>query len=147
RRWARTERLVLTAEERRLYDDVTALVRGRLRSAGAKGGFTRMALIALQMALGSSPEAAAATLRNMAANESYPAADRAPLTGLAERAESVTAGSKADRLLRLVGEFPDKIVLFTQFRATQEMLRRRLGEAGHDVAVFHGGLTRLEKEA
>jgi SNF2 family DNA or RNA helicase len=27
------------------------------------------------------------------------------------------------------------------------MLRRRLGEAGHEVAVFHGGLSRLEKEA
>ena len=39
------------------------------------------------------------------------------------------------------------MVIFTQFRATQEMLRRRLAEAGHDVAVFHGGLSRLEKEA
>src|SRR5262249_11325935 len=26
-------------------------------------------------------------------------------------------------------------------------LQRRLREAGHDVAVFHGGLTRMEKEA
>src|SRR3982074_2487161 len=39
------------------------------------------------------------------------------------------------------------MVLFTQFRATQEMLQRRLVEAGHDVAVFHGGLSRMEKEA
>ena len=45
----------------------------------------------------------------------------------------------ADRLLGLVAEFPDKIVVFTQFLATQEMLRRRLADAGHDVAVFHGG--------
>jgi SNF2 family DNA or RNA helicase len=39
------------------------------------------------------------------------------------------------------------MVLFTQFRATQELLARRLGDAGHDAAVFHGGLSRLEKEA
>src|SRR5258708_26801236 len=39
------------------------------------------------------------------------------------------------------------MVLFTQFRATQDLMHRRLREAGHDVAVFHGGLTRLEKEA
>jgi SNF2 family DNA or RNA helicase len=147
RRWARTERLVLTAEERQLYDAVTALVRGHLRKAGGKGGFTRMALIALQMALGSSSEAAAATLRNMAANEGYPARERQTLAELAERAAALTAGSKADRLLGLVREFPDKMVIFTQFRATQELLQRRLREAGHDVAVFHGGLTRLEKEA
>ena len=39
------------------------------------------------------------------------------------------------------------MVIFTQFRATQELLERRLRQAGHDVAVFHGGLSRLEKEA
>ena len=39
------------------------------------------------------------------------------------------------------------MVIFTQFRATQEMLRGRLAEAGYDIAVFHGGLTRLEKES
>jgi SNF2 family DNA or RNA helicase len=147
RRWARTERLVLTPEERGLYDAVTALVKGHLRSAGGKGGFTRMALIALQMALGSSSEAAAATLRNMAANEGYPARERETLTDLAGQAGTLTAGSKAERLLQLVRDFPDKMVIFTQFRATQELLQRRLREAGHDVAVFHDGLTRLEKEA
>src|SRR4029077_10973605 len=45
------------------------------------------------------------------------------------------------------GEYADKLVVFTQFRATQEMLHERLAEAGHHVAVFHGGLTRLAKEA
>ena len=55
--------------------------------------------------------------------------------------------TKVDRLLGLLDEFRDKMVIFTQFRATQELLERRLKEAGHDVAVFHGGLSRLEKEA
>jgi SNF2 family DNA or RNA helicase len=39
------------------------------------------------------------------------------------------------------------MVIFTQFRATQEMLRERLEEAGHTLALFHGGLSRLAKEA
>jgi SNF2 family DNA or RNA helicase len=38
-------------------------------------------------------------------------------------------------------------VIFKQFRATQAMLAERLAAAGHDVAVFHGGLSRMEKEA
>ncbi len=46
----------------------------------------------------------------------------------------------------MLGEFPDKLVIFTQFRATEELLERRLRESGIDVAVFHGGLSRLEKE-
>jgi SNF2 family DNA or RNA helicase len=66
---------------------------------------------------------------------------------LADRAETQDASTKADRLVRVVDEFGDKMVVFTQFRATQELLTTRLREAGRDVAVFHGGLSRLEKEA
>jgi hypothetical protein len=73
--------------------------------------------------------------------------DRETLTELAMQATTLTDASKVDRLLRLVDEYPDKMVIFTQFRATQELLRRRLEEAGHGVAVFHGGLSRLGKEA
>jgi len=147
RRWARTERLVLSPGERQLYDAVTTLVRQHLRSATGKGGFSRMALIALQMALGSSSHAAGATLRTMAENESYPAPERQTLAELARQAAALTSSAKVERLLGLLREFPDKMVIFTQFRATQELLHRQLREAGHDVALFHGGLTRLEKEA
>ena len=78
----------------------------------------------------------------------WPASDRdaAGRPGRAGAALS-SESTKVDRLLGLVAEFPDKMVIFTQFRATQELLERRLKEAGHDVAVFHGGLSRLEKEA
>jgi SNF2 family DNA or RNA helicase len=147
RRWARTDRVVLTATERALYDDVTRFVRLHLRSSGAKGGIARMALIALQMAMGSSSKAAASTLQNMAENDKLAAADREALTQLADQARGLSDHSKVDRLLQLLDEYPDKLVLFTQFRATQELLQRRLTEARHDVAVFHGGLSRLEKEA
>jgi SNF2 family DNA or RNA helicase len=147
RRWARTDRVVLTTQERALYDDVTRFVRLHLRSAGAKGGIARMALIALQMAMGSSSKAAASTLQNMAENDKLAAADREALTQLADQARRLSDHSKVDRLLQLLDEYPDKLVLFTQFRATQELLHRRLTEARHEVAVFHGGLSRLEKEA
>ena len=147
RRWARTERIALSPGERQLYDAVTGLVRQNLRKAGSKGGFPRMALIALQMALGSSTQAAASTLRNMAEGTSYSAQQRTMLAELAELADATTTSSKVDRLLALLGEYADKMVIFTQFRATQDLLQKRLREAGHDVSVFHGGLTRLEKEA
>jgi SNF2 family DNA or RNA helicase len=147
RRWARTDRVVLSEAERELYDAVTRFVRDQLRVAGGRGGLTRMALVMLQMALGSSTRAAASTLRNMADNEKLPATQRQALTELAERAARLEEHAKVERLLKLLQEFPDKLVVFTQFRATHEMLAARLRQAGHDVAVFHGGLTRLEKEA
>jgi SNF2 family DNA or RNA helicase len=85
-------------------------------------------------------------LQNMSQNDKLTAEDREALAGLADRAWCLNDHSKVERLLQMLAEYPDKVVLFTQFRATQELLHRRLTEAGHDVAVFHGGLSRLEKE-
>lgn len=147
RRWARTEAVAPSAGERDLYRDVTDFVRPRLRTVKDAGPLSRMALLSLQMALGSSSQAAAGTLRKIAENPKLIAPDRARLAALADLAAAQGVSTKADRLLGIVAEFADKMVIFTQFLATQEMLRHRLRAAGHDVAVFHGGLSRLEKEA
>ena len=146
RRWARTERLAPSPEEQQLYEAVAAFVRPHLRKEG-KGVFARMALLSLQMALGSSSPAAAGVLAKLAETPKLAPADRQTLLELADQAGRQHESSKVNRLLQLLGEFPDKLVLFTQFRATQELLHQRLTEAGHAVAVFHGGLTRLAKEA
>jgi SNF2 family DNA or RNA helicase len=159
RRWARTESLSLSSPELSLYQDVTEFVRDHLRASQARqaekgkdkfpGGasLNRMALLSLQMAMGSSSQAAASTLSKIAEQPKLPASDRTRLTNLAERALAQLESTKVDRLLGLLDEVGDKMVIFTQFRATQELLERRLKEAGHGVAVFHGGLSRLEKEA
>jgi SNF2 family DNA or RNA helicase len=146
RRWARTERLVPTPGEQALYEDVASFIRPHLRK-GDKGVFSRMALLSLQMALGSSSPAAASTLQRLAETPKLAPADRDLLLGLVQQAALQSDSSKVNRLLELLQEFPDKLVLFTQFRATQDMLRDRLQSAGQSVAVFHGGLSRLAKEA
>jgi superfamily II DNA or RNA helicase len=171
RRWARTESVVSSAAECELYDLVTRFVRQHLRKdagsgvlaalpeesavgppaprrpAAGRGALSRMALVTLQMALGSSSNAAARTLENMAENAGLTDDIRGTLGTLAELASRVRDNAKLDRLLRLLAEFSDKMVIFTQFRATQELLTERLRQAGHDVAIFHGGLSRLAKEA
>ena len=124
---------------------MASFVRPHLRKDSG-GPFSRMALLALQMALGSSSPAAAGTLGKLAETPKLAAADRRTLLDLADEAGRQQESSKVNRLLELLAEFPDKLVLFTQFRATQEMLQQRLTQAGHTVAVFHGGLTRLAKE-
>jgi SNF2 family DNA or RNA helicase len=148
RRFARTEAVALSAPERSLYDAAAAVIRERLRPENNSPGLSRMTLIMLQMALGSSAAAAAAMLANLLDKPIGPAAQRESVRELcAQAASQPNGGAKAQRLLGLVEEFPDKLVVFTQFRATQEMLRRTLNGAGHDVAVFHGGLSRMEKES
>ena len=152
RRWARTDRVTLEESERAIYRDVTRYVRDRLAgsrdsSGGTSGGLNRMVLLTLQMTLGSSSPAAAATLNRLSQQPRLSATERATLGALAERAAAETRHAKADRLTELLDEFPDKMVIFTQFRATQDFLAELLLERGHDLAVFHGGLARLEKEA
>jgi len=147
RRWAKTERLAFSPGEAELYRGVTEFVRGRLRSAENPAGLSRAALITLQMALGSSTEAAAGTLEKISENSRLPGDVRQPLEQLAAEARRQPSRAKVDRLLALLGEFPDKMVIFTQFRRTQQMLAERLQAAGHELALFHGGLTRMEKEA
>jgi SNF2 family DNA or RNA helicase len=147
RRWAYTERITPSSGEQELYTAVAEFVRQHLPAAGGKSKLTRMALMALQTALGSSSQAAAGTLERLAETPRLLDGERDTLLRLAKRARSLTASAKADRLLRLLEEHGDKIVVFTQFRATQDMLAERLQAAGHETALFHGGLTRLAKEA
>jgi SNF2 family DNA or RNA helicase len=146
RRWAKTERLTPTEPERKLYEAVANFVRPHLRK-DSKSPFSRMALLSLQMALGSSSQAAAGTLAKLAETPKLSARDQKTLRELADEAVQQHESAKLNRLRQLLDEFPDKIVLFTQFRATQEMLHERLAAAGHKLAVFHGGLSRMGKEA
>ncbi|MFI5378611.1 MAG: DEAD/DEAH box helicase [Tepidisphaerales bacterium] len=117
------------------------------RTVAPKNELSRMALVTLQMALGSSSSAAASMLHNLLDKPDLPHELRSKLTELHDSAAAQQESAKTDRLLRLLVDFPDKLVVFTQFRATQDMLARRLRDAGIETAVFHGGLSRLEKEA
>lgn len=152
RRWARTDRLEPAPTEQRLYAQVADFVREHLRRSKGDGSrdtrppVSRMALVTLQMELGSSAPAAAATLRKLAGSHRQDTTVHEYLNELAQTAQDTADNTKSDRLLKLLEEHGDKMVVFTQFRATQDMLHQRLGDAGHSVALFHGGLNRLEKE-
>ncbi len=147
RRWARTDRVLPSPAEHDLYHAVAGFVRQHLRAARSKGGLTRMALLALQMALGSSAPAAAGTLHRLSETTGLDPAERDTLFTLTQQAAELVDHSKVEHLLGLLNEYPDKMVIFTHFRATQELLQQRLLQAGHETAVFHGGLSRLAKEA
>ena len=147
RRYARTESVALTPGEKALYDAAATMVREQLQAQKKASGINRMTLITLQMALGSSAAAAGAMLQNLLDKPIMPADQRQTLLELSNQTSLQERSAKTTRLLGLLDEFPDKLVIFTQFRATQEMLRRQLAGAGHDVAVFHGSLSRMEKES
>ena len=151
RRIAKTHVVALNDQERALYDSVSRFVREHLNTPSdgtprAKRALSRMSLITLQKELGSASQAAAPTLARIAHDERLDEAERATVAQFADAARALSANSKADCLLALLKDFPDKMVVFTKFRATQEWLHARLRDAGENVVAFHGGLPRLEKE-
>jgi SNF2 family DNA or RNA helicase len=146
-RIARTATVTLTPPERTLYDDVSHFVRTHLHQGSSTRTLNRMTLMTLQKALGSSPAAAASMLTRLAQDTRLARDVRDALTHLALTATTLPSSAKTDHLLALLPTFPDKVVIFTQFRDTQAHLGERLQAVGEAVVLFHGGLSRLQKEA
>jgi SNF2 family DNA or RNA helicase len=106
----------------------------------------------IQREIGSSPWAAAPTLRKLAdRNEMQPY--RAQLLALADRATQVKSWAKAAALEKLLlpmvetGAGRDaKVIIFTHFHITLERLAERLRALGIDFVLYHGGLSLARKD-
>jgi SNF2 family DNA or RNA helicase len=144
RRIARTVVVEATAPEQALYAELSAFLRAGCR---AGGGITRMLAQTVQMELGSSPRAAAATLGRLLERTPWPGDVHAALQGFRDRAEDLVADAKSRALVNLLGAWSDKLLVFTRFRATQEHVASVLRQAGESVVTYHGALRRDEKEA
>jgi SNF2 family DNA or RNA helicase len=146
-RHANTIRLNLQPQEAALYKSVSDYVRAHLRrsdpdSTGkAIRQVDRFGLLTLQREIGSSPQAAEPSLRAMAARASD-AAERERLSSLADEATHVADWSKADALEKLLKSIlstaDEKVIIFTHFRRTLDLLVERLQAMHVPLAVYHG---------
>jgi SNF2 family DNA or RNA helicase len=135
RRLAETIRVAPSAAEAELYSAISSRVREAAREASRAN---RLALRSLQQLAGSSPWACADSLAKFGWED------------LAGRAACVSSSAKAAALVALLERHRsrgEKVVVFTQFRRTLEALEAVLTSHGFDAAVYHGSLTRAEKDA
>ncbi len=133
-RLAETVRVAAAEQEQSLYDDIMARVRAEGRQAPPS---RRLALRALAQLAGSSPAAVAPTLARLGWDD------------LAQRAVSVTTTEKVRVLLALLRRHlgaGEKVVAFTAYRQTLALLERSLHDSGIPTAVYHGALSRADKE-
>jgi SNF2 family DNA or RNA helicase len=156
-RRAQTVRLPLTPDERALYDDVSAFVRARLASSSdaseADGGPVlssahRFTLRTLQREIGSSALATRPTLLALAKHDAL-APYREELLALADRAAGIRSWSKAaalEKLLLAHVAADEKLIIFTHFRVTLDLLADRLRSMGIDFVFYHGGLSASAKD-
>jgi SNF2 family DNA or RNA helicase len=143
-RRAHTVRLSLTEPEQSLYQDVSHFVRQCFQLNERSN--QSLILRTLQREVGSSPAAAAYTLRDMARKPAWQNY-RSELDHLAERATAIRSWAKLDALQKLVETAgQDKLIIFTHFRATLNALASRLNQMGADFVLYHGGLTLQQKD-
>ncbi|MFZ4847711.1 MAG: DEAD/DEAH box helicase [Caldilinea sp.] len=149
-RRAHTVRIVLHADERQIYDAIVDLGR-RMLSDEAISGAHRWGVRTLLLETGSSVAATRTTLRSLAEVKGL-GTYRSELLRLAEEADAVRTTAKADALRKLLdaqlaaGAGQGKVVIFTQFRATQDLLAEQMQGWGIDFTLYHGGLTAAQKD-
>jgi SNF2 family DNA or RNA helicase len=110
----------------------------------------RFTLRTLQREIGSSPAAVRPTLMRLAERPEM-APHREMLLGLADRAGGVQSWAKGKALERLLlsqlaSDGREKLIIFTHFRATLELLADLLRGMGVDFVLYHGQLSRAEKD-
>lgn len=137
--------LELSPEEQALYDGVTSFVKQRVQSA--EGDFQSMlSLVTLQREVCSSRDAVFVTLVNLFKKTPEPSPLRPLIWELVERIKRIKSNTKAEKAYEIVQHVDGKVILFTEYRATQEYLLNYLKERGLRAVPYRGGMNRGKKD-
>lgn len=149
KRTAYTRTVKLSEQEKNLYDHLSRFVRERYHMKHPV--LNRFRLKRLQEQIGSSIISVIPSLEGLAVNEKLSEFERKAMNRFLKAAHDIAANesnvsTKVDKLEAILNEFNDKMIVFTKFASTQQYISQVLKERGFQVAEFHGGLRRKEKE-
>ncbi|KAB2338497.1 DEAD/DEAH box helicase [Cytobacillus depressus] len=129
-------------EERELYDAVTSL-----RKDGDWTNSSQFSVMTLQREACSSRESVFFTLKNMLERQENPSvAFQEQIQFLTRKVEAVQKNSKAEKAIELIKQINDKVIIFTEYRATQMYLQWFLKQHGITSVPFRGGFKRGKKD-
>ncbi len=101
---------------------------------------SHLALMILEREVASSAPALSKTLGNMMQKMHDPDVTMA-MEDLQHQADSIKRNAKVNLILDIATKTDDKMIVFTQFRETQELLSRRLKQEGVSNVKYHGQLS------
>ena len=144
--------LTLSPEERALYEGVTRYVQesvqenmqDSVRKTGDLGSV--LALLTLQREVCSSRDAVFVTLVNLAKKMPEDAPARAKIWELVELIRGIRVNTKAEKTLELIRNIQHKVIIFTEYRATQEFLLHYLKQVQIQAVPYRGGMNRGKKD-
>lgn len=136
-----TRRVEATPAEYHLHKSVLRFIRNH------KNAFdSHLGLLILEREVASSAPALIKTLDNMiVSQEDYEV--REALRELRDEAYKVETNAKMDLVLEVAKGTDDRMIVFTQFRETQALMRQRFEENGITTAVYHGQLNSQQRKA
>lgn len=130
----------LTPKEQEIYQQVTDFIK---KSSQRTGVTNILPLITLQREVCSSFLATALTLEKMMTNMNQQ--DLSIAATILQNLAEVKQNSKCDALEKLVQSLDDKVIIFTEYKASQEYIRYRLEKMGFSTLAFDGSLSRGKK--
>jgi SNF2 family DNA or RNA helicase len=123
--------------EQIFYDSLT-----ELRESGIIPPFS---LLTLQREACSSREAAFVTLNKIYRSSASPDTERI-WHQIFEKLNAISQNAKAEKTLELIQQINDKVIIFTEYRATQLYLQWFLKKNGISSVPFSGGFRRNKKD-
>src|SRR5690606_36942513 len=123
-----------------LYDYISSL---RMENSGILN--SAFSFLTLQREACSSKEAVYVTVKKMMEQSESPLKDSFFETVL-QKIQQITKNSKAEKAVELIKEIDDKVIIFTEYRASQLYLQWFLKQHGITSVPFRGGFRRGKKE-
>lgn len=137
--------LQLSTEEMNLYEAVTAFVRERYEESG--GNLTSMlSMVTLQREVCSSRDSVFLTLVNLFKKTAEDSPIRGKIWELIEVIKQIKSNTKAEKAMELVRESDGKVIIFTEYRATQEYLLQYFRGSDITAVPYRGGMGRGKKD-
>ena len=96
--------------------------------------------------MGSSAYALTKALEKMIDSNFYKDEFDESLQKLLDMAKNVKQSKKGQVLMEIVKTVKEKVIIFTQFRGTQEYIVKLLEDEGYTVSVFNGQMSQTEKD-
>lgn len=137
--------LSLSSDEQALYEGVTEYIRQRSKDAGMESGGL-LSLVTLQREVCSSRDAVFLTLVNLFKKLPEDSPYRARIWELIDLIKGITANTKAEKAMEIIHELNDKVIVFTEYRATQEYLIHYFKNNGLNAVPYRGGMNRGKKD-
>jgi SNF2 family DNA or RNA helicase len=109
-------------------------------------GLNRLTRMLMERMVTSSPRALARTIAKILENPFVPYLYAVALRRVHAEAEKVQGVTKAKVVLDMIAQMDGKIIIFTQFRESQEYLAEQLKERGISYVKFYGSLNTRQKD-